>query len=304
MQRKQYHLFLLSLFSLLLFLFPFRITTASADMGPKPSLNIEFEGLPKDEPCYTTILSSTPSTGPFSVHRGDYEPRETGEIAQLFREYKDKDGYYYLQQHWDISQTDNIRWGYYPPQKFKVLLYFPQRNVFISSGIYERYAFDSYYQMDITNISLDLSQENKDVPVLLTATPQVEKSYNYAEEILSMCIRICLTVLVELGIACAFLIRDKKQWRLLIGVNIFTQIVLNVILNFTNYHYGQYLYVAIYIIAEFIVFAVESLIYLLFMNRITDKKKRQGVYVGYAAAANALSFAFGLFLSIIIPGIF
>ena len=36
-----------------------------------------------------------------------------------------------------------------PPNPFKILLYFPEDDVFVTSGVYERYAFDSYYHIKL-----------------------------------------------------------------------------------------------------------------------------------------------------------
>lgn len=42
--------------------------SANADIGPKPSVRVSFEGI-VDEICYGTLLSLYPSTGPASVSR-------------------------------------------------------------------------------------------------------------------------------------------------------------------------------------------------------------------------------------------
>ena len=44
-------------------LFP---VASGADMGPKPSVVIDFKGL-EDEDYYVTLLSKTDSTGPYSA---------------------------------------------------------------------------------------------------------------------------------------------------------------------------------------------------------------------------------------------
>ena len=86
-----------------------------ADVGPKPSIHIAFDGL-GEELCYGTLLSQNDSTGPSSA--------------------------------WD--GTEEHAWTYYSPKSFKILLYFPEQGVFVTSGIYERYAFDSYYTVDMS----------------------------------------------------------------------------------------------------------------------------------------------------------
>lgn len=80
--------------------------SASADMGPKPSVRIEFTGI-EGETYYGTLLSKHKSTGPASAWNGSpeyahYKPGDEGyEIWHKFVEYQDSDGYYFLQEWWD-----------------------------------------------------------------------------------------------------------------------------------------------------------------------------------------------------------
>ena len=75
--------------------------TARADMGPKPSVRIEFTGI-EGETYYGTLLSKHKSTGPASAWNGSpeyahYKPGDEGyEIWHKFVEYQDTDGYYFL----------------------------------------------------------------------------------------------------------------------------------------------------------------------------------------------------------------
>ena len=122
--------------------------TASADMGPKPSVRIEFTGI-EGETYYGTLLSLRDSTGPASAWNGNpdyanYHPGEDGyDIWLKFVEYQDTDGYFFLQWFWDCSENNQLNWTYYPPTSFKILLYFPETDTFYVSPVYERYAFDS-----------------------------------------------------------------------------------------------------------------------------------------------------------------
>jgi hypothetical protein len=50
--------------------------------------------------------------------------------------------------------------GYYPPEDFKILLYFPADDRFaVSEEACERYAFDSYYQVNLSGVD-PVSAEN------------------------------------------------------------------------------------------------------------------------------------------------
>ena len=50
---------------------------------------------------------------------------------------------------------------YYPPPKFKILLYYPETETFVSSGIYERYAFDTYYTVDMNGMDIGSMEYNE-----------------------------------------------------------------------------------------------------------------------------------------------
>lgn len=141
---------LLSVLALILLMFP---VTAYADMGPKPSVVIDFSGF-------------------------------EGET-------------------------------YYPPRQFKILLYFPERNHFIvSDQSYERYAFDSYFTAKAYSSDGLTSKQTDSISVV--------KSYHYADELLSLLVRIILTIAIEVLIAVPFGFHAKNQIRFFILVNAMT----------------------------------------------------------------------------------
>ena len=269
--------------------------TARADMGPKPSVRIEFTGR-EGETYYGTLLSLRDSTGPASAWNGNpeyahYHPGDEGyDIWVKFVEYQDTDGYYFLQEWWDCSDTNQLNWTYYPPTPFKILLYFPETDTFYVSPVYERYAFDSYFIVDLSAYDTD--------PIM------AHQSYDYTWEIISLVARIILTIALELGIALLFGYREKKVLGFLAVVNILTQVTLNVALNIINYNSGALTFTFSYVLFEILVFAIEAIAYAALIKKISSKEQKKGRAVGYAFIANAASFALGLWLAHIIPGIF
>lgn len=285
----------------------------SADTGPKASVRILFKNM-DDELCYGTLLSKNQSTGPSSAWDGtavnakhnenDYYSYATlnYETWKAFTEYEDADGYYFLQEGWLVSETKKIEWTYYPPSSFKILLYYPKTNTFVVSGICERYAFDTYYTVDMDGVNIGSVEYDKE----LSTDERIHayRSYNYAQEIISFIARILITILIETAIALPFGFRKKKQILLLIGVNTATQILLNVLLNIINYNSGQMSFVVSYILFELIVFAIESVVYCTYMKSLSEPPKKNRFYVIYALIANAISFGAGLVAAQILPGIF
>ena len=118
---------------MLLFYLIFAVTalpiTAKADMGPKPSVRIQFKNM-SDDLCYGTLLSKEKCTGPAQVWDGTARNEQLYDldrnIWKAFVDYKDPDGYYFLQRGWTVSETGEIAWTYYPPEDFKILLYYPE----------------------------------------------------------------------------------------------------------------------------------------------------------------------------------
>ncbi len=308
--RKLYKAFTMLLSAIMvIMIFP---VTANADTGPKPSVRITFENL-GDELCYGTLLSSRESTGPSSAWDGNEEDARHNEnpnysyqtfgydIWKAFVDYAENDDFYFLQEAWQINETKELAWTYYPPNEFKILLYFPETGEFSISGVYERYAFDSYFtvNMDGVKLSVDYNEE-------LSSDERINafKSYNYTVEIVSLVARIIITILIEMAIALLFGFRKKKQLLLLVGVNTATQIILNVLLNVINYNSGELAFVVFYILFEIAVFVIEAILYCTIMKKISEQPKKNWFYVLYALIANAVSFGAGFIVAQMLPGIF
>lgn len=294
MKRRKIICLLISTFFILSLL----TISVSADTGPKPSVRVSFENI-GDGIYYATLLSKTDSTGPFSVwdgnedeawHSGNdrYDESTPEEIWRAFVEYKDKDGYYFLQgTAWEVGKDKELAWTYYPPKSFKVLVYNPENETFLVSDVCEKYAFDSYFTAKIDGESIS-----------------VRRSYKWGLEVASLLARILITIAIEIGIALAFAFRNKKELLVLVIANTITQIILNVILNIINFNSGQMAFVVGYILLEIAVFVIEAVLYTLLMRRLAEKPKPIWRYPLYALVANLSSFAIGLLIARIIPGIF
>lgn len=267
-------------------------SAAYADIGPKPSVNIEF-AYPTGATYYATLLSERDTTGPASAWDGTekfaryHEGDEDYEIWRAFVEYEDDNGWHFLQEFWNCTETDELKWTYYPPDPFKILLYFPESGEFYASPVYERYAFDSYYTVDLRELGV------KGV----VARP----SYDFTWELVSLVARILATIAVELGVALLFGYREKRVLRFFAVVNTVTQVVLNVALNIINFAIGSMGFVFWFVILELAVFITEAVVYSRMLPKRTEWVRAP---VGYAFAANAVSFALGLAIAHWVPGIF
>ena len=263
-----------------------------ADIGPKPSVNISFSGA-DGKKYFATLLSEKSKYGPWSSERDwvyDNLTDDEKKVSDLLSKYEDTDGYYFIGNVAECTETNEYKWTYYPPEPFKILVYFSESDSYFVSPIYSRYAFDSYYKIDLSK-----TEEN---------TLVVKEKYDYTPEIISLAARIIATILIELLIAVIFGYREKRLFLFIAAVNCVTQILLNIALNFINYKIGSMAFVFFYILLEIAVFAIEAVIYSRFFKKFSEKEQPKSKAVLYSLIANTTSFALGLWLSHLIPGIF
>ncbi len=302
--KKRMHVRLFMLLFYLIFAVTALPITANADMGPKPSVRIQFKNM-GDDLCYGTLLSKEACTGPARVWDGTSRNEQLydldRDIWKAFVDYKDPDGYYFLQRGWTVSETGEIAWTYYPPGNFKILLYYPETKTFVSSGIYERYAFDTYYTVDMEGVRIGSVEYNED----LSTNERINayRSYNYRKELLSLAVRILLTIAIEMAVALLFGFLQKKQLKILALVNITTQLLLNLLLNIIHYNAGPLIFIISYVFFEVIVFALEAGLYCKLLKKVSEKEENW-YYILYSFVANSASFWVGYYLATVLPGIF
>lgn len=312
---------------------------ASADTGPKPSVSVTFENM-GDELCYGTLLSKTPSTGPARAWDGTEDGKYIYEgsdeaVWRAFVEYKDPDGFYFLQWFWRTDEKKTLNWTYYPPQTFKILLYYPDRatksgaadnsaggatrdsettaasGAFCVSDVLERYAFHSYYFVNMAEIADNTGGAAIPLPVT--------QGYDYSAEILGFFVRFIITLGVETLLALAFGLRAKRAFLTVLAANGVTQIALNLLLNVRLHFNNVYGTFPLYFFAELFVFVAEAALYCFILGKrknggvsgsadenggkaaIVYSKKR---LILYAFTANLISFCIGLPLAILLPAVF
>ena len=296
---------------------------ASADTGPKPSVRVTFENM-GDELCYATLLSKNPSTGPARAWDGTEDGKDIFYAAdetvwRAFADYEDPDGFYFLQWFWRADEYKTLNWTYYPPQVFKILLYYPERktndgaagNAFCTSDVLERYAFHSYFSVDMRNVQ----SETISTSAKISAT----KSYDYSAELPGFFVRLFATLGAEILLALIFGLRAKRAFFTVTAANVVTQILLNLVLNVQlrlNNIYGIF---TLYFFAELGVFLAEAALYCFVLGRRKNgendvsccgkNEKPLAVYskkrlILYAFTANLVSFCIGLPLAYLFPSAF
>lgn len=276
---------------ILLILLVLMPSTAMADMGPKPSVNIEVNNLKENQEVYITLLSKEESTGPFSK---DTELQSHEDYLEegfnKFKSIKDKDGYYFLGNLDLLKGNGTYSWSYYPPQDFKIALYFPEQNLVLISKPYSRYAFNSNFKLNYKDMDL------KDEVYYFDNEISIKKVRDINKEIKSFILRLVLTIIIEYLVALAMFKPTKYQTKLIIKTNIFTQVLLNLAISLILYFYGFLAFVIILISCEIAVFIIEGVIYKKRLNQNLPENKKPAMPMLYAFIANLISAGAGYYL--------
>lgn len=275
------------LFAALLALFvlvPMLAGVVSADMGPKPSTIITVPGA--EEPMVLTLLGDKENYGPNWAVKPGEKPGDRVEAKDawaVFRDYEDPDGFLFYGELWE----GQVRWTYWPPETFKVAVYYPERDLlWVSEDIYTRYAFRSNYRLTIP--APGENAVSGEVDMIL------KKEHNVFTELGGLVFRIVLTLAVELTLAGFFGFRSKKQLRLILLTNLVTQVGLNVLLWMWYFYDGILAALIRLFLAEIVVLIAELTVYLLKLR----EEESAGRTMLYTLCANALSVVLGfLFLS-------
>lgn len=267
-----------ALLMLALLLFPFLFyKSASADMGPKASVQIDIEGL-EGEKYYMTLLSKKDSSGPWGTTWSS-QSEEAGYYA--LKNYQDTDQYYFLGYFQECTETNQFNWSYHPPENFKILIYLPEYQKYIvSSKAYTQYAFHSSYFMKIGNKN-EILEFNRD--------------YDFRIDFIGFVFRLFSTLIIEILLAIPFGYLQKKSVKVIAFTNLITQIILNISLGVCVYSIGEWAYILCYLPMELGIFVIEGIAYsILFPAHVKEKQTHFYLKVWcYALLANVLSFFAG-----------
>ncbi|MDE6727537.1 MAG: hypothetical protein K2J80_06310, partial [Oscillospiraceae bacterium] len=185
--------------------------TAFADIGPKDSVTVYVNGVDGGREYYIALLEEWEEP-PYNDRYIEGQDSMWKKIYEFSR----ADGLYPANSpvdspYFKIRGRDSARWGYHPPQTFKLLLYFPDNERFLVSEVLKKYAFDSYFTVEVNNDSLTVVKNGGAKGIII--------------EVAGLLIRIAFTVLIEIGIALVFGYRGKRELKLILITNIITQVL-------------------------------------------------------------------------------
>ena len=253
-----------------------------ADMGPKPSVTLKLYYTPGQRYA-VTLLGSNKVSGPWGMVAEYRERMGSRETWEAFRSYPAPEGYYFLDyfQEYPGDADETFVWGYYPPNKFYVLLYNIETGEFYrSEEPVERYAFSSEWQVL-------LDPENNWM--------RVYHNRNDSDIFSAFAARVLITLILELSWGILLFGLGGTAQRDLIGkVNLATQIILNLGLCYGTLYVGPMWGSFLYIFLEVLVFAVEAFVYNRYLPWPEGRKPHP---ILYALTANLFSFGVGWVLN-------
>ena len=283
----------------------FSLQEVSADMGPKPLLNLYVKGLDVDYYYLDLLIDRSNDTAYITYYLGitNYLTDEQSlEVEALFN-YEDPDDYYLGL----LEGTRTPMWGsvigelqvdgsYFHrfsyvgvPEDFKIIILTSDGNILVSELIH-RDLFQSQMVYDLSDFSI-LENEiekgrNEDVDYSLVSITVVEE-IPFRDTLSCFFLRMIITVIAELGIAYfLFKFKAKKSLIIIVIVNVITQLFLNTIM-FS--HWNELELFLLFIILEMIVFLIEYISYYLLFDEGSKKS-----ILKYVLVANLVTLSLGL----------
>ncbi|MGO1581069.1 MAG: hypothetical protein ACTHWZ_06650 [Peptoniphilaceae bacterium] len=264
-----------------------------ADVGPKPSLEIIVSGIEGD--YYLDLLVKDKS----EYLNKELSEGEKESLESLYN-YEDKRGYHpallkgtrlpllgELKGTKDKDNTYSHKFSYVgTPEKFKIAILTKDKTLIISDQINSKH-FNSIVEFNLEGEKLDGD--------ILYSIGKVKEIIPIKDMTINFIGRLLLTLFIELGLALLFGFSFKGSGKLILKVNILTQVILNIGILFTNLYYGMMAALTTFILMEILIIIFETNIYLKY---IKEKTKLTRIIYGILANLTTLFIGFKIsFLS-------
>ena len=136
---------------------------------------------------------------------------------------------------------------------------------------------------------------NFEVYSIINKEIKIKNTYPYYKEVIEFILRLAITLAIEIGLYFLFRLHTKRNFKIVMIVNIATQLLLNIIINLGTFYQGELYALIILILCEMAIFILEPIIYIILM-----RKKNKLLIALYGIIANVLSFAIGLISLLIV----
>lgn len=271
----------------IIFLLP---STANADTGPKPSIDLIVRGLDTEDYWLDLLVTDEPEYSWLDITED-----EKSKVSKL-AEYEDEDGFHpALLVGSDIPIIGELKGkkqenGSYlhkfsyngVPKTFKIAI-LKSDGTLIISKVVNRVQYQTVIEYTLENL-------NTDEKVILSAGETTEK-IPLTQLITGFLLRLFATLIIEIIIAILFGFKSKSSVKILLITNLLTQIILNIIVLSSCSINGQLHGLFTFALGELIVIFIEVIVY---SNLLTERNKLWRI--GYALCANIVSLMAGFWL--------
>ncbi|MFW5838397.1 MAG: hypothetical protein ACOC1L_01125 [Bacillota bacterium] len=270
---------------LLLFviLIPISIQETTADLGPKPFVEVTIKGVDVPYSVDFLIESSMLDSDNINYYKDDY--------PNALKTYTDSDGFipYTLSGEpgmvKQINHSDTYTIDYFAPKTFKIAVVVGDD--VIVSEIVNTVFFGSEVTYDLSSVSLNQSQSE-----VGTISGDIEGNFPYFKLSVNYLYRLIITLLIEIGILYVFIYRKKTSYQLVIGVNTVTQVILTGLIIYGYYYLGGVFgAILLLFLGEAIVFLLEAILFGIYL-----KEHSRWRAIIYAISANTATFILSLIL--------
>ena len=289
----------LFLFAVILVALFMPLQTADADMGPKPTVQVQIDGLPLSSYYVGLVSKSGIPSGGISLKEDEYiyhfDPKYKNQDKFVERVFAENFEYGTIGNisKFDKATSIDYSWSYYAPSKFYIVIYDYENDILYKSDHINRITFNSAYIASYE----DFEQINENTysfspKGLALAMPLKKYSYEITTliNIALFILRLVLTIAIELLIALAFKF-NKDSYKIIAITNAATQLFLNIFIWLMYYFAGGFgPFVAIFI-GELIVFIVEPIVY---KKKCLRENGTQKLIVFYALLANFITLLAGV----------
>lgn len=268
--------------------------SARADHGPKPSVTVTVEN-PNHEKAYATLLGPAKNywnkeavvVDGDKIIEGGKKSDCPDDVFLKLAQFKDEKGFSFYGEVVEVTNGGNVSWTYGTQEKFELLVYYPETQLYAKSDVCLRYTFDSFYKATINGV-----QDNGHIEVKQNVAGNLNQ--NIGPRLLGVLGRFVSTLIVEILLALAFGIRHKAGLKVVLIANIITQLALNLVILLMSINRSLYLVtIIIYILMEIIICFVEALIYIWKLRKPDNSKYSKVKLILYSLIANVCSAMLG-----------
>lgn len=254
------------------------VTPLNTTNGYYQTAEITIEGI--EGTCYGTLISRKAMSGTWST-KIELDLNAPEEIKDAFKNHEDPDGFLYLNYFQDVSEG-YLWWPYYPPEDFKLLLYYPETDTFMTSDVYSPYCLTSMYKATV-----------KDGNITLV------RNFDYAEMIKITLIRILVCSALAILVSVLYGRPFTDDIKHIVLSNLIYHVILHGLIAWYSYMNGFSIY------EYYLLMWIPYLLFMIIQSYIYSRKAHSIHMPGLCAFYGCgIAYAAGLLMVDVFPKLF